>query len=130
VTPRVLLGSLVLATLGVALAPHVSFASAGPQPDCTTVSGNLVTDCGFETPDISPGQFITALAGNPVCIPNVPAVKTMTVTFGSTAQPFSFDTTGHSRTSLGWTSVQPTPPHGRSVALVGCFTPATYPTMC
>ena len=43
-----------------------------------------------------------ALAGNPCTDP--PFVKTLTVTFGGVTQSFQFDTTGTSRTQMGWTA--------------------------
>src|SRR5262245_47315161 len=51
-----------------------------------------------------PGRFYTvsfALAGNPGC-DHVPAVKTLTVTFGGTSQAFQFDTTNTSQMQPGW----------------------------
>ena len=39
------------------------------------------------------------LAGNPTC---TPVVKTMTLKVGAVTRDFSFDTTGHSNSAMGW----------------------------
>jgi hypothetical protein len=38
-------------------------AQAAPQPDCTTVSGNLVSNCGFESPAIGAGNIVNEPVG-------------------------------------------------------------------
>ncbi len=65
---RVVLGVLVL-SFGVVAVPlalpgsHVGLAQAGPQPDCTTVSGNLVSNCGFESRSIGVGNIVNEPVG-------------------------------------------------------------------
>ena len=160
-----LLGVLLGVPAGAAgvLAQAATPTATATQPDCATVTGNLVQDCGFELPvglqhlggnrgfpDASRGPWFTgptgaeidtqaqfapnsgaqsldlnagvpggifqdvptqpgrgyavsfALAGNPCTDP--PFVKTLTVTFGGVTQSFQFDTTGRSRTQMGWTA--------------------------
>ena len=53
----------ILALLFVLTVPHVGLAQAGPQPDCTTVSGNLVSNCGFESPSIGAGNIVNEPVG-------------------------------------------------------------------
>src|SRR5215213_6669948 len=59
-------GVLVALTLVAALAPPASAQTT--QPDCSTVAGNLVGDCGFESPALgtTANRIFSASTGFPV----------------------------------------------------------------
>ncbi|MCX4588134.1 choice-of-anchor C family protein [Streptomyces sp. NBC_01481] len=64
-----------------------------PGPANGAISQSLATE---------PGQQYTVsyyLAGNPIC---GPAVKSLTVQVADVSKDFSFDTTGHSASAMGW----------------------------
>lgn len=65
---KVMMGvASMLATSALVVSVGSAWAQTAPQPDCSSVAGNLVVDCGFEQPALgtTPSQFFAGSQHKP-----------------------------------------------------------------